>query len=186
MYQYFYIDVTLLSNRRAKFRPSRVFEALQKSRIHHKSLVPSTIWGTDGIHLFLTCPTYSYFIYTLRRRLTLLLLQQLYSLVDPVYGAQNLDRQKLTDAEIDVLEQKFLSYLFQVWVQKLWNINGKIAQLNIGLINGSWIRIGPLIIRFAPSSAACYLMKVIYQLSNFCFDMIGVKIVHISGLSETK
>ncbi|KAF7802155.1 Disease resistance protein [Senna tora] len=41
-------------------------------------------------------------------------LMQLYSLVDPVHGAHNLGQQKLTDAEIGVLEQNFLSYLFQV------------------------------------------------------------------------
>ncbi|KAE8718461.1 UPF0496 protein [Hibiscus syriacus] len=37
-----------------------------------------------------------------------------YSLFDPVYGAQKLQQQNLTPAEIDVLEQNFLTYLFQV------------------------------------------------------------------------
>ncbi|KAF3586081.1 hypothetical protein F2Q69_00032560 [Brassica cretica] len=41
-------------------------------------------------------------------------LQQLYSLFDPVHGAQKLQQQNLTSQEIDVLEQNFLAYLFQV------------------------------------------------------------------------
>uniref|UniRef100_A0A0D3EII1 Aminopeptidase n=1 Tax=Brassica oleracea var. oleracea TaxID=109376 RepID=A0A0D3EII1_BRAOL len=39
---------------------------------------------------------------------------QLYSLFDPVHGAQKLQQQNLTSQEIDVLEQNFLAYLFQV------------------------------------------------------------------------
>ncbi|KAG4938274.1 hypothetical protein AAZX31_16G044900 [Glycine max] len=41
-------------------------------------------------------------------------LMQLYSLFDPVHGAQKLEQQKLSSEEIDVLEQNFLTYLFQV------------------------------------------------------------------------
>ncbi|XP_056858434.1 uncharacterized protein LOC130507807 [Raphanus sativus] len=41
-------------------------------------------------------------------------LMQLYSLFDPVHGAQKLQQQNLTSQEIDVLEQNFLAYLFQV------------------------------------------------------------------------
>ncbi|KAI9108151.1 hypothetical protein K1719_021024 [Acacia pycnantha] len=41
-------------------------------------------------------------------------LMQLYSLFDPVHGAQKLDQQKLAPEEIDVLEQNFLTYLFQL------------------------------------------------------------------------
>ncbi|CAG7878655.1 unnamed protein product [Brassica rapa] len=41
-------------------------------------------------------------------------LLQLYSLFDPVHGAQKLQQQNLTSQEIDVLEQNFLAYLFQV------------------------------------------------------------------------
>lgn len=41
-------------------------------------------------------------------------LMQLYSLFDPIYGAQKLEQQKLSPEEIDVLEQNFLTYLFQV------------------------------------------------------------------------
>ncbi|KAK9272043.1 hypothetical protein L1049_002412 [Liquidambar formosana] len=41
-------------------------------------------------------------------------LMQLYSLFDPVHGAQKLAQQNLSPEEIDVLEQNFLSYLFQV------------------------------------------------------------------------
>ncbi|KAI4340763.1 hypothetical protein MLD38_025570 [Melastoma candidum] len=41
-------------------------------------------------------------------------LMQLYSLFDPVHGAQKLKQQKLSPEEIDVLEQNFLSYLFQI------------------------------------------------------------------------
>uniref|UniRef100_A0A7C9CZ15 Aminopeptidase n=1 Tax=Opuntia streptacantha TaxID=393608 RepID=A0A7C9CZ15_OPUST len=41
-------------------------------------------------------------------------LMQLYSLFDPVHGAQKLEQQNLSPEEIDILEQNFLSYLFQV------------------------------------------------------------------------
>ncbi|XP_050234086.1 uncharacterized protein LOC126682436 isoform X2 [Mercurialis annua] len=41
-------------------------------------------------------------------------LMQLYSLFDPVTGAQKLQQQNLSPEEIDVLEQNFLTYLFQV------------------------------------------------------------------------
>ncbi|KAF7819338.1 uncharacterized protein G2W53_024793 [Senna tora] len=41
-------------------------------------------------------------------------LMQLYSLFDPVHGAQKLEQQNLAPGEIDVLEQNFLTYLFQV------------------------------------------------------------------------
>ncbi|OAY37111.1 uncharacterized protein LOC110626888 [Manihot esculenta] len=41
-------------------------------------------------------------------------LMQLYSLFDPVTGTQKLQQQKLSPEEIDVLEQNFLTYLFQV------------------------------------------------------------------------
>ncbi|KAG5252142.1 Disease resistance protein [Salix suchowensis] len=41
-------------------------------------------------------------------------LMQLYSLFDPVSGAKKLAQQNLSPAEIDVLEQNFLTYLFQV------------------------------------------------------------------------
>ncbi|PON50487.1 hypothetical protein TorRG33x02_314130 [Trema orientale] len=41
-------------------------------------------------------------------------LMQLYSLFDPVHGAQKLEQQNLSSQEIDVLEQNFLTYLFQV------------------------------------------------------------------------
>ncbi|KAK9030630.1 hypothetical protein V6N11_032051 [Hibiscus sabdariffa] len=41
-------------------------------------------------------------------------LMQLHSLFDPVHGAQKLQQQNLTPNEIDILEQNFLTYLFQV------------------------------------------------------------------------
>ncbi|KAJ6873674.1 hypothetical protein NC651_032510 [Populus alba x Populus x berolinensis] len=41
-------------------------------------------------------------------------LMQLYSLFDPVSGAKKLEQQNLSPTEIDVLEQNFLTYLFQV------------------------------------------------------------------------
>ncbi|KAJ6880222.1 hypothetical protein NC652_033538 [Populus alba x Populus x berolinensis] len=41
-------------------------------------------------------------------------LMQLYSLFDPVSGAKKLEQQKLSPTEIDVLEQNFLTYLFQL------------------------------------------------------------------------
>lgn len=41
-------------------------------------------------------------------------LMQLYSLFDPVSGAQKLEQQNLSPEEIDVLEQNFLTYVFQV------------------------------------------------------------------------
>lgn len=42
------------------------------------------------------------------------LLQQLYSLFDPVHGAKKLEQQNLSPEEIDVLEENFLSYMIQV------------------------------------------------------------------------
>ena len=44
----------------------------------------------------------------------ILCLQQLYSLFDPVYGAKKLEQQNLSPTEINVLEQNFLTCLFQV------------------------------------------------------------------------
>jgi len=44
-----------------------------------------------------------------------LYLQQLYALFDPVSGAHKLEQQGLTSKEIDVLEQNFLTYLFEVF-----------------------------------------------------------------------
>ncbi|KAJ8499983.1 hypothetical protein OPV22_010535 [Ensete ventricosum] len=41
-------------------------------------------------------------------------LMQLYSLFDPVHGAHKLEQQNLSPEEIDVLEQNFLLYFFQV------------------------------------------------------------------------
>ncbi|KAK4760248.1 hypothetical protein SAY87_005141 [Trapa incisa] len=41
-------------------------------------------------------------------------LMQLYSLFDPVHGAKKLEQQNLSSQETDVLEQNFLTYLFQV------------------------------------------------------------------------
>ncbi|KAK2665998.1 hypothetical protein Ddye_004572 [Dipteronia dyeriana] len=41
-------------------------------------------------------------------------LMQLYSLFDPVSGSEKLKQQNLSPQEIDVLEQNFLTYLFQV------------------------------------------------------------------------
>ncbi|XP_060194497.1 uncharacterized protein LOC132623716 isoform X2 [Lycium barbarum] len=41
-------------------------------------------------------------------------LMQLYSLFDPVNGAKKLEQHKLSPDEIDILEQNFLTYLFQI------------------------------------------------------------------------
>ncbi|GMP29836.1 hypothetical protein CsSME_00004773 [Camellia sinensis var. sinensis] len=41
-------------------------------------------------------------------------LMQLFSLFDPVHGTEKLEQQNLTPDEIDILEQNFLTYLFQV------------------------------------------------------------------------
>ncbi|XP_077227970.1 uncharacterized protein LOC143860980 [Tasmannia lanceolata] len=41
-------------------------------------------------------------------------LMQLYSLFDPLHGAQKLKQQNLSPEEVDVLEQNFLTYLFQI------------------------------------------------------------------------
>ncbi|KAK7380705.1 hypothetical protein VNO78_33220 [Psophocarpus tetragonolobus] len=41
-------------------------------------------------------------------------MMQLYSLFDPISGAQKLEQQNIPSHEIDVLEQNFLSYLFEV------------------------------------------------------------------------
>ncbi|XP_058092886.1 uncharacterized protein LOC131239281 isoform X1 [Magnolia sinica] len=49
-------------------------------------------------------------------------LMQLYSLFDPIYGAERLEQQKLSSEEIDVLEQNFLVYLFQVMEKSNYKI----------------------------------------------------------------
>ncbi|EHA8590063.1 hypothetical protein COCNU_scaffold014613G000010 [Cocos nucifera] len=41
-------------------------------------------------------------------------LMQLYSLFEPAHGTEKLEQQNLSPAEIDVLEQNFLTYFFQV------------------------------------------------------------------------
>ncbi|KAF5184825.1 aminopeptidase [Thalictrum thalictroides] len=41
-------------------------------------------------------------------------IMQLYALFDPIHGAQKLAQQSLSEEEIDVLEQNFLTYLFEV------------------------------------------------------------------------
>lgn len=41
-------------------------------------------------------------------------LMQLYSLFDPVHGAQKLEQQHLSPEETDILEENFLSYMLQV------------------------------------------------------------------------
>lgn len=66
-------------------------------------------------------------------------LMQLHSLFDPSHGAQRLEQQKLSNEEIDVLEQNFLTYLFQVLEKSNFNIvTGKeieIAQSGQYLLN---------------------------------------------------
>jgi len=44
----------------------------------------------------------------------LVLLQELFALFDPVHGAKKLQQQNFSPEEIDMLEQNFLSYFFQV------------------------------------------------------------------------
>ncbi|KAL0014683.1 hypothetical protein SO802_001752 [Lithocarpus litseifolius] len=64
-------------------------------------------------------------------------LMQLYSLFDPVHGAQKLEQQKLSPEEIDSLEQNFLTYLLQVMDKS----NFKIAteeEINIA-ISGQYL-----------------------------------------------
>jgi hypothetical protein len=56
----------------------------------------------------------AYILLGIVERLIPLCLQQLYSLFDPVSGAHKLEQQNLAPEEIDVLEQNFLTYLFQV------------------------------------------------------------------------
>ncbi|KAG5534640.1 hypothetical protein RHGRI_022682 [Rhododendron griersonianum] len=41
-------------------------------------------------------------------------LMHLYSLFDPIHGAEKLEQQNYTPEEIDVLEQNFLTYIFQI------------------------------------------------------------------------
>ncbi|KAJ6845331.1 uncharacterized protein M6B38_289820 [Iris pallida] len=41
-------------------------------------------------------------------------LMQLYNLFDPIYGDEKLKQQNLNPVEIDILEQNFLTYLFQI------------------------------------------------------------------------
>ncbi|XP_058179882.1 uncharacterized protein LOC131298433 isoform X3 [Rhododendron vialii] len=41
-------------------------------------------------------------------------LMHLYSLFDPIHGAEKLEQQNYTPEEIDILEQNFLTYIFQI------------------------------------------------------------------------
>ncbi|KAI8541244.1 hypothetical protein RHMOL_Rhmol08G0046600 [Rhododendron molle] len=41
-------------------------------------------------------------------------LMHMYSLFDPIHGAEKLEQQNYTPEEIDVLEQNFLTYIFQI------------------------------------------------------------------------
>ena len=51
----------------------------------------------------------------------LVMLQQLYTLFDPIHGAQKLEQQNLTPEEVDEFEIKFLMHLFQVmWLLQLF------------------------------------------------------------------
>ncbi|XP_028067222.1 uncharacterized protein LOC114270036 isoform X2 [Camellia sinensis] len=45
-------------------------------------------------------------------------LMQLFSLFDPVHGTEKLEKQNLTPDKIDILEQNFLTYLFQRYMQQ--------------------------------------------------------------------
>lgn len=49
-------------------------------------------------------------------------LMQLYSLFEPVNGAKKLEQQNFSVKEVDVLEQNFLKYLFQVMEKSNFNI----------------------------------------------------------------
>ncbi|KAH7670128.1 hypothetical protein IHE45_10G005100 [Dioscorea alata] len=49
-------------------------------------------------------------------------LMQLYSLFDPVHGGQRLEQQRLSSNEIDVLEQNFLTYFFNIMEQSNFKI----------------------------------------------------------------
>ncbi|KAL5581474.1 hypothetical protein UlMin_013916 [Ulmus minor] len=49
-------------------------------------------------------------------------LMQLYSLFDPINGAQKLEQQNLSSEEVDVLEQNFLTYLFQVMAKSNFKV----------------------------------------------------------------
>ncbi|XP_042497759.1 uncharacterized protein LOC122076511 [Macadamia integrifolia] len=66
-------------------------------------------------------------------------LMQLYSLFDPVHGSQKLAQQKLSPEEIDVLEQNFLAYLFEVMDKSNFKITNneeiEVAQSGQYLLN---------------------------------------------------
>ena len=53
-------------------------------------------------------------IYPFKIKRNVYWLQQLYSLFDPVHGAEKLEQQTLSPEEVDTLELNFLAYLFQV------------------------------------------------------------------------
>ncbi|XP_057982537.1 uncharacterized protein LOC131167713 [Malania oleifera] len=59
-------------------------------------------------------------------------LMQLCSLFDPVHGAQKLQQQNLSPEEIDVLEQNFLTYLFQVMEKSNFKITTD-EEINVAL-----------------------------------------------------
>ncbi|KAF9605239.1 hypothetical protein IFM89_014636 [Coptis chinensis] len=52
-------------------------------------------------------------------------LMQLYSLFDPVNGAQKLEQQNLSDEEVDILEQNFLNHLFKVMEKSNFKVSSQ-------------------------------------------------------------
>lgn len=109
---------------RAWVRPQWVLEAVQEGGVHHPGLVPPPVWRPHGKPS--VCLEFLIFWTEFSVRLlkapfcfkwlivSSWLLQQLYSLFDPVSGAKRLEQQNLTPSEIETLEFNFMTYLFQV------------------------------------------------------------------------
>ncbi|XP_073026559.1 uncharacterized protein [Primulina eburnea] len=57
-------------------------------------------------------------------------LMQLYSLFDPLHGSKKLEQQNLAKDEVDILEQNFLTYLFQVMEKSNFKI-ATIEEINV-------------------------------------------------------
>ncbi|XP_050234091.1 uncharacterized protein LOC126682438 [Mercurialis annua] len=70
-------------------------------------------------------------------------LMQLYSLFDPESGAQKLEQKKLSSGEIDILEQNFLTRLFQV----IYKSNFKMAtDEEIDVASGKYLLNLPIVV----------------------------------------
>ncbi|KAI9100209.1 hypothetical protein K1719_024427 [Acacia pycnantha] len=114
-------------------------------------------------------------------------LMQLYSLFDPVRGAQKLDQQKLAPEEIDVLEQNFLTYLFQKrkeWVgdrSKRLQRPPRESFMSSRRVLRLFLRLPSVCARQTQTKNAKHVDQVICALNSIATLLFSVDSSHISG-----